>query len=369
MKTASDYPLRLRQVCLFFIAFSPIVRIFMLPSLLAEISGEDMWLSSVLNVFLDLISITSLIICCKRADADFYTLLSRKFGDITAKAVFCLYAVFFVLKALLPVCEQRDYIELTLYNTFPSILNFIPLFLICFYFSLKHLRVIGRASDIMWLTTITGFAVLFGLSVPNADFGSVLPVGAHGFPTISKASFSALNWYGDGAYMLFFIGNFKWEKSGGKKITLSFLISAALTVAFMIVFYGIFKSIAFRQRFALTEMSKYSSVINNIGRFDYIGIFFILLSSFFSLSLPVFFSVYAINRAFNPKIKWILPLILSLLLLLFVWILGEYFFAVEKIITEKLPAIFLVFGNVIPLLSPLLTLKIKTRKKVKYETV
>lgn len=369
MINKSEYQLRLRQICLFFIAFTPILRFFMLPSLISELAGEDMWLSSLINVMADFIAVMVLLICCKRENADFYTLLKRKFGDATAKTVFVLYALFFTLKAVLPICEQRDYIELTLYNTFPSILNFLPLFGICFYFALKHLRVVGRASDIMWLTSITGFIILFSLSVPNTDFGAILPVGARGFSAIKKAAISSFNWYGDGAYMLFFIGNFRWEKKGGIKIALSYLLSAAITVLFMITFYGIFKSLSFRQRFALTEMSKYSTVINNIGRFDYIGIFFILLSSFFSLSMPVFFACHAINRAFNLKRKWIFPLIISGLLAAFTGFFGEYFFGLEKIITEKLPVVFFIFGNAVPLLTPLLTVKSKKTEKVNYETV
>lgn len=361
-----EYQLRLRQVCLFFVAFTPILRFFMLPSLVSEMAGEDMWLATLLNLSLDFVTILTLIFVFKNADADLYTLLSRKFGDKAAKTVFVLYAVFFVMKSVLPVCEQRDYIELTLYNTFPNILNFAPLFLVCFFLATKHLRVLGRASDIFWLTTLIGFFVLFGLSVPNADFGSLLPVGAKGFPAVSKAAVSSFNWYGDGAYALFFIGNFKWEKRGGIKISASFIASAIITVVFMITFYGIFKNISFRQRFALTELSKYSTVINNIGRFDYIGISLILLSSFISLSLPVFFACYTLNRAFSIKIKWILPLILSAALLTFVAIFGEYYYAVENVVTEKLPIVFFVFGNALPLLSPLLLLK---RNKVKkYET-
>lgn len=368
MKAEKDYQLHLRQICLFFIAFSPILRVFMLPSLTAQISGEDMWISSVFNVLIDFVSIIAIIICCKCTDDDFYTLIKNKFGDAAAKVVFIFYAAFFLFKAVLPICEHKDYIELTLYNTFPSILNYLPLFLICFYISLKHLRVIGRCSDIMWLISIIGFAVLLGLSVPNADFGALLPVGARGFSAISKAAISALNWYGDAAYFLFFIGNFKLKKHGGKKIALSYIFSAAVTVVFMMTFYGLFKSIAFRERFALTELSTYSTVINNIGRFDYIGIFLILLSSFFALSLPVFFSCYAINRAFDIKYKWILPLVLSAGLLAFSWLFSDCFFSVEKFFTENLSVIFFIFGNAVPLVSPLLTLNIKKNEKVKNET-
>ena len=75
--------------------------------------------------------------------------------------------------------------------------------------------------------------------------------------------------------------NFIYKKRDGIKIIIAFLISGLSVVLFMVVFYGIFTSIAFRQQFALTEISKYTAIINNIGRFDYIGILNILFSGIF----------------------------------------------------------------------------------------
>lgn len=360
-----DYQLKTRQVCLFFIAFMPIGRLFMLPSLISGIANEDMWLSSVLNVALDLITIIALVIACKAAECDFYELLRKNLGGFFAKTVFILYAAFFLIKAALPIAEQKDYVELTLYNTFPNLLTFTPLFLVGFYLSLKHLRVIGRASDIMWACTLAGYGILFGLSVSNADFGALLPIGARGINAVIKASSSALNWYGDGVYLLFFMGNFKAEKGSGWKVVCAYLISAVLTVLFMTVFYSIFKSISFRQRFALTEVSKYSTVINNLGRFDYIGIFLILLSSFFSLSLPVYFCCYCLSKAFPIKQTFIYSIIISALLFAFVAFFGEYFYALENFVISYMPAAFITFNNVIPVVA---AASILVRRKAKYET-
>lgn len=176
--------LRLRQVCLFFLAFSPVLRFFTLPSVFAGAANEDMWISALISVIIDFLSLCPLIFVFKNTDKDFYTLIKEKFGDVFAKIIFVLYAAFFVFKSLLPVTEQKDYIELTLYNTFPSLMNFAPLFAIMLYFSIKHLRVIGRAADLVWLPTILGTAVLLGLSLTNVDFGAVLPVGARGGKTM-----------------------------------------------------------------------------------------------------------------------------------------------------------------------------------------
>ena len=360
-----NYQLKTRQVCLFFIAFTPVIRLFMLPSLISGIANEDMWLSAVINAAIDLITITALSIACRFAESDFYETVRKNFGETLAKILFTLYAAFFLVKAVLPIAEQKDYVELTLYNTFPNLLTFTPLFFICFYLALKHLRVIGRASDVMWIFTLIGYGILFGLSVSNADFGALLPVGARGLNAIAKASKSALNWYGDGVYLLFFMGNFKAEKKDGIKIVLFYIFSALLTVLFTAVFYAIFKSIAYRQRFALTEVSKYSTVINNLGRFDYIGIFFILTSSFFSLSLPVYFCCYCLNKAFPLKLKFIYPLAISVLLFSFINFFGEYFYALENFIISGMPAAFIVFGNVIPII---VSAAVIFRSKRRYET-
>lgn len=361
-----SHQLRLRQVCLFFVAFTPVLRFFTLPSILAGSAAEDMWLCSILSVAVDFLTLIPLIILFKKTDKDFYTLLKERFGDALAKTVYVLYAAFFVIKSLMPIAEQKDYIELTLYNTFPSLLNFAPLFGIIFYFAIKHLRVIGRAADLIWLPTIIGFVVLFGLSVSSIDFGAVLPIGARKAVSIVSGSLKSLNWFGDGAYLLFFVGNFKWEKRGALKICLSFAVSGILTVLFSFAFYGIFKSIAFRQNFALTEMSKYSNVVDTLGRFDYIGIFLILLSSFFSVSLPVFFATHAICVAFGVKRKYIPSLIITTFIFALVCIFGEYVYSLRILVTEKLPVMFLIFGNIIPAASPLLLIK---RKRTINETI
>ena len=111
------------------------------------------------------------------------------------------------------------------------------------------------------------------------DLGTILPVGANGFKNIANGAYSSLTWFGDAVYALFFIGEFKFSKKDGLKIFISYLISAVILIAFMIIFYSIFTSISYRQRFALTEISKYTTVINNIGRFDYVGIMMLLFSN------------------------------------------------------------------------------------------
>ncbi len=346
-----QYHLKTRQICLFFIAFLPVTKLFSLPSVIAGVANEDMWISSVINMLIDLITLSALIFTCSRAKTDFYGLLKLNFGKVVAKIILGFYFIAFIAKALIPLTEQKNFVDLTLYETLPNVLNFLPFFLISFYLCIKGVRVLGRCADILWVCTLIGVSLIFVLSIPNSDFSAALPVGANGFKNIMTGSYRSFNWYGDCLYLAFFIGQFKFQKKDGVKLTLSYVLPTVMVAIFMLIFYGVFTSIAHRQTFALTEISKYTTVINNIGRFDYIGILFILLSNFFALSLPIYFACDIIKKICGFKKAWIPALIVNVLLVLYMFIFNEYFASVEKFIQSYGNAFFFITANVLPIIT------------------
>ncbi len=355
--------LKTRQVCFFLIAFLPITKFFSLPSIIAGHSNEDLWISTLLCLLLDFITLIPIVIACKNARKNFFELLEDNLGKAGAKTIAVLYLIYFFVKAILPINEQKDYIEFTLYTLKPTVIYFLPLFLLAFYICFKKLRVLGRLSDILWMITLNGFITLIALSIPNADFSAILPIGARGFSSIVKGSFSAINWFNDSVFIMFFIGNFDYDKKAGLKIFLSFFLGAVMVVAFMITFYAIFTSISFRQRFALTEMSKYTTVISNLGRFDYIGIFMILFSNVFALCLPVYFSSKLIKYIFSIQKLWIAPTIAVGLQLFIVLFLYEFSVSFENIITNYFSYYFILLGNILPVILSIIFIR-----RTKYAT-
>ena len=127
------YQLKTRQICLFFIAFVPVSKFFLLPSMIAGFSANDMWISCLLNILFDILSIIGVCIACKKTKSDFFTLLEKCFGKTGSKIILTVYAILFFLKALIPVNDLRNYVEITLYETIPSSIYFIPFFIVCFY--------------------------------------------------------------------------------------------------------------------------------------------------------------------------------------------------------------------------------------------
>ncbi|MBQ7339587.1 MAG: GerAB/ArcD/ProY family transporter [Clostridia bacterium] len=353
--------LKTRQICLFFIAFTPLTKLFSMPSVLALLSSHDLWISALINVVIDLITLFFLISVAKRTDKTYFEMLKDFFGNVGAKIICTLYVVFFLLKSIVPITEQKNYLEATLYLSMPSFLYFFGFFIVAFYLATKKMRVLGRLSDVLFSFTLSGFLTLIFLSLNNVDFTSVLPIGAMGFKNIFAGSYHTFSWFGDAVYMVFFLGNFIKTKRFGIKIVASYLVNAVMVLLFLIVFYGIFTSIAFRQRFALTEIAKYTTVISNTGRIDYLAIISLLFPCIISTALPLFLACKILEQVFNIKNKFISPLIIIGLTFLFVWIFEEYYYSIKGFILNILSFILLVFSNIFPLIF------IFTKNKEKYE--
>ena len=106
--------LKSRQICFFYIALLPVVKMFTVPSILAGICGEDMWLSALVNSFTDVLVVSALYFALKDEQGDFFTVIERRFGKGFSKTVIVFYLIFFLLKTVMPMNEEKDYIELTL---------------------------------------------------------------------------------------------------------------------------------------------------------------------------------------------------------------------------------------------------------------
>ena len=346
--------LKSRQVCFFIIAFVPIIKLFMMSSVIAGFANEDAWLSALFNVILDLITLAFVCKACKNAKSDFITLLEDNLGKTGKNFVLIIYFFYFFLKGIIPINEQKDYVELTLYMTQPNLLTFLPILICSFYLCLKELRTLGRVSDILWIITLVGFTLLMALSATNADFSAILPIGARGIDKVLNGSYHALTWFGDIPYIMFFIGKFKYGKKDTLKIMLSYLFAGIMVVFFVIVFYGVFTSIAFRQQFALTEISKYSTIINSIGRFDYIAILLLLFANVFALSFPLYFASKCLQGVFPIKRRWVFPLATTLAYACILIFFSEYFYSIEKFILSYGNGFFLILGNLLPCFTVLL---------------
>ncbi len=354
-------PLKTRQICFFYIALLPIIKFFSAPSVICGFCGEDLWIAALINSVADIVTIAVLYFLLKNENCDFFTLTEKTFGKAFAKTVAVFYIVFFLLKSVMPVSEVKSYVELTLYVTAPNISSFMPAFIAIIYICVQRLRVLGRIADGVIIAAIIGYAFTYGLSLSDTDLGAILPIGASGAKNIFLGAYSSVTWFSDGAYFLFFVGEYVKGKHDGLKIILSAAISSLVVLVFLVIFYGTFTSISARQNFAMTEISKYTTSINNTERFDYLPIIALLFVSLFSLALPFYFATELVTRVLPVKrlTAAVAVSVPSVALLLF---FDDYFAAIERFILNAASGYCLFFGCVFPVAMAIL---IKLRKKEK----
>jgi len=302
--------LSVRQIALFFIAFLPVTKIFIMPKDASNIANEDMWLSVLFALSFDFLTIFVLSKVNKKHDKTIYQILEDNFGIVIKDIILVILIFILLFKAFTPIYEQKNFVQNTMYETSPTAFIFAPFFIISTYLATRKLRAIGRLADLCWFFTLIGFLLLISLSIENSDFLAILPIGANGV-NIFKANYFIAPWFCDAIYFLFFLGRYNNSKKSTKTILLGFLVSALITLIFSIVFYAVFTFTSGRELFALAEISKYSTVINSIGRFDYIGIFSILISNTISVSFPVFIIVDILKEIFKKDLSVIFSLIVS----------------------------------------------------------
>lgn len=360
---ANDH-FRIRNVCLFLIAFLPATKIFLLPSVMVQAARSDMWISAALNVLLDSLTLVAALVLWKRYEGrDYYDILSINLGKTGANVVYALYFLCFVLKSYTLISEQKLYVERTLYENTTTFFTFLPFFFFCGYLASKKLFVLGRLADIMFLITVASLVILYALSFANTDFGAVLPVGVNGIGKILSSSLRALNWFGDSVYLFFLIGRIPPEKKAFIKLLPSYFFAGLFPVICMLMFYGTFSSLAMRQEFALTEIAKYSVAINNIGRFDYIAIFGLLFTGGAAMCLPLYFATECLVKIFGFKKKVFVALGVTVLIFAMILLLKEHYAAAIGISIRYLAYFFLLMSNVMPLLSLFLKKGAKDEKQ------
>ena len=106
-----------------------ITKLHILPAMLSRYSNEALWLSALINIVLDFLLLLAVLkITSNAKNENVMEFLENRFGKNVSKIICFIYVLFFLLKAFIPIYEQKNSIELTFYETQPTFLTFMPFF-------------------------------------------------------------------------------------------------------------------------------------------------------------------------------------------------------------------------------------------------
>ncbi len=326
-----------------------LTKIYVMPAFLANIANESLWISALISLTFDFLLL--LIILKTIKNNNNLPLFDSKNGSIPLinKAGCLLYAIFFMVKGFMPIVEQKNSIELTFYETQPTLLTFMPFFAVAFYIIIKGFRPFGRSYEMcLWVYIFSIFSILL-LSVFAGDYKALLPIGNNPLK-ILEGSFKSLIWFGDPIYVLFLSGFISAKNSEFKGVKRAYLIYALTTLVILVVFYAVFDTIAPRQYYATLKMSKYSIALSNIGRFDYISAFMLAAMCVFQVCLPLLFANVLLNKCFNFKSPFIAPSIIITIEIVFTILTENMFLTTIDFFSKYIIWFFLIMNYIVPII-------------------
>ena len=328
-----------------------LTKLYIMPAFLSNISESALWVSAFINVIIDyflLIFILKIIRNLK--NQKLFNAIENSSSNKFAKVIFLFYAVFFIFKAFTPIVEQKNSIELTFYETQPTLLTFMPFFVVAFYILLKGFRPFGRSYETCLWIYIFGMGSIVLLSVFAGDYTSLLPIIPENPLKILEGSLRSLIWFGDPIYILFFAGYIEKSSQNLKRVKSAYIISSISTIFILMLFYAVFDSIAPRQYYATLKMSKYSIALSNIGRFDYISAFMLAATSVFQVCLPLLLANMCLNDCFEFKSKFVSPFIIISLEIAFAILTEHTFISSINFMSKYLVYFFIIMTYILPIL-------------------
>lgn len=343
--------INVRQICFIMAAYTAVTKLLIYPTTLAELCGRDLLFPALINFFIEGVLIWAVCFLCSRTDKTFFGLLQGTVGDVGARIVYGLLAGFFMLSAIIPLFEQKLYVHTIFYDTVPSFIVFLPIFIFTVYAASKNLENIGRCADICFPMFAAVMAFLFFMAYNAVKPDNLLPVlqttAASVFGGALKTSFRFM----EPCWMLMFMGRFEYKKGDAAKITLSYACGAAIVLLFLFVFYGIYGEISASRTFAISRTSIYFPAIESIGRIDLVMLYVLEVVMLFALVINIQLAVHALTKCVGYENRKALSLAVNAVLLLILLFCDHYFHAVQTAYYDWLWIAAVVFSVLVPSLA------------------
>lgn len=294
--------IKIRQICFILACMLPLTKTIIYPTTLVYDVGHDLLWSAAINLVAGKPHHTFRDAAFQKDRQDAVRTGGKHLRKRGRAHRVRLFAVFFIVAAALPIMEQKSFVLTVFYENVPSFISFAPFFALSLFASIKGIKSIGRMADVLMPIFVVSFAAIIVFSLPEAEFGELLPVLSATPPSkLFHSSYTSLSWYTDCVFLLFFMGHYRYEKGSTLKVMISYGVGAVLTLVFLAVFYDIFGSIALRQQYTLSQISKYTTTFSSLGRIDFVFIYALTLVLVFYLMLPLVLCVHCVKKTIGCK--------------------------------------------------------------------
>ena len=350
-----------RQIAFAAAFLLPLSKLLEAPSILSQHASGDLLFPAVLHFLFQTLILLGLLYAASKSETPLIERLKTALG----KGVYILYgvyAVYFLLHAVLPLLDAEKFVYATYFDTAPTLFSFGIFFLLSAFICTKGIKAIGRCADLCLFLFLLPFLALSFMAVSETDFSLLLPF----FGTKLSRSVTAFNYtaphFSDAILLFPLIANLRYEKKDGVKIVAGYGVGALLTAFFLAVFYALFGSLAGREHYAFAKIGQYFPALAVVGRIDLLFVYFLSVVLLFYTCLPLQYATHTLSALFRTERKTLISALLNLALLFAVLFLNRHYDAFYTLISHRLFPVFWVFADILPICVLFLPVNPKNKK-------
>ena len=340
-----------RQICFILFAYNAATKMMLFPSFAANAAGNALAFPVLFDVFVQAVIVWSIAFLSSRTQYSFFELIENTFGTITARVFYALFALFFLMSAIIPISEQQLLVHDAFYDTLPSLEIFIPFFVFSVYAGVKSFTNVGRCADLCLPVFIFCTAAFLLMSLEGADFTNLMPVLKQPFSKVAGLSLSSLFRFSDSAFLLLFLGHYKYKKGDAAKMTIAYVLGGLVVADFLVMFYCVYGRLAPTRSFALSNISVFFPAISYVGRIDLFLLYAFDIVALFAIVLNIQAFVHCLCKAFNKNVRIIYSVIANAVLIALTFIFNNKFFPLQQAAAKWFWIPAAVFAYLIPLLA------------------
>ncbi len=342
-----------RQIAFCAAFILPLGKFLEAPSILSHYAKGDILLPAVMHFLVQSLVLLGLLYAASQSEKTLLERLEARFGK-WIRAVFILYAVYYLFAAVLPLLDLEKYVYAAFFDTAPTTFSFGAFFLLLAFICTKGLKAVGRCADLCLFLFLIPFLGLLGMAFFETDLTRLLPFFGTDFRGISNAFTRTTPHFSDGALLLPLIATYRYKRGDGVKIMSGYWAGALFTLFFFAVFFGIFSTLAPREHYAFLKIAQYFPALDVIGRLDLILIYLLTVVLLVYTCLPLVYTVELSAKTLPTDRKTIFSALLSIGLFLFVLFLNRFYDRFYGAISNRFAFIFWLVADMVPLFCLLL---------------
>lgn len=291
-----------RQLILLIFISRIVIVLTYLPALYSPPANQDVWISVLLSIFIELLLAYPLYLLYKRFPDQSIIQYSQTIFGIAGKLIGLLFVWFFIHIALVTLGQFEIFIVTTIMPETPHLFVIISMLIFCAYATSKGIEVLGRSSEIISVILMISIISIFMLLIKDMDFRELTPMFEKGISPIISGSFTIATRTVEVLGLAMILPKLNDMKKAKRVLIVGYSLITLFFILVTIAVLAVFGADEAKSRaFPFFSATRFASIGDFFERIESIHMGAWISGTFIKVSFYYYLAVLGLSQIFNLK--------------------------------------------------------------------